>query len=408
MKNGLKLATTVALAVLAVASASLPANAFDWVSILQSLSHGVSGWTELDARQNEISTQLAAAASSGQLTATEAESFRFELNRNMQVEAQIKASGRQLSATDSISFTNSLNNLTNRINMAILSKNTSTAASLAAVDALRAQLNVQITDARNARTMTRTDFEILKRDLEHNANIQSAFTASGDAISAHQAQVLTDDLARIRAAIYQNTTVAQAGVRQLTSQRTLIEQRITTGIAGRTIPDYQAADFRKEIDRIAGMQANFLSFDGVLNANEVLAIAGELDRLSSRVDYQISMGTNGNAGNTSRGNGWGNGYGRNSRRNEHAIKEIDDRRAQLVVRINTAQNTRKLSRFDASKLRRDLDRIAQNQAQLKLSGGGRLNYDQSTKIWTDLTNLQQLLDTKLATRASGSTSYRQY
>lgn len=407
----MKLATSVALTTLMVGSFGLPVNAFDFTGILQSLSHGVSGWTELDARQNEISAQLAAAASSGQLTATEAEGFRSELNRNMQVEAQIKAYGRQLTATDAVSFTNSLNNLTNRINMAILSKNTTTAASVAAVETLRAQLNTEINEARNARTITRTDFEVIKRDLDRNAEIQNAFTTSGDAISARQAQVLTNDLARIRAAINQNITVVQSGVPQLNSQRTLIEQRIANGVAGSTIRDYQAAEFRKDMQRITAMQTSFLSIDGVLSANEVLAIANELDRLESRIDYQISMGTNQNGVNSSfRGDGYGggNGYGRGNRRNEHAMKEIDDRRAQLVVRINTAQNTRKLSRFDAGKLQRELDRIGQTQAQIKLSGGGRLTYDQSTKIWTDLTSLQQVLESKLAARASGSTSFRQY
>lgn len=412
MKNRMKLATSVALATLVLCSVSPPVQALDWAGILQNLSQGVSGWTELDARQNEISTQLTAAANSGQLTAGEVEGFRYELNRNMQVEAQIKASGRRLSATDAISFTNSLNNLTNRINIAVTSKNTSTAASVAAVETLRAQLNAQISDARNARTMTRTDFEMLKRELEHNASIQSAFTVSGDAISARQAQVLSDDLTRIRAAINQNIAVNQAGIPQLNSQRTVIEQRITNGVAGRTIRDYQAADFRQELQRIATMQANFLAIDGVLSANEVLAIASELDQLSGRVDYQISMGTNDNANTGYRGNGYDRGsgsrYGRSSRRHEHAMQEIDARRAQLLSQINTAQNTRKLSRFEVSKLKRELDLIAQSQMHLKAAGHGRLSYEQSTKIWTDLANLQQRLDNKLAARAAGSASYRQY
>lgn len=410
MKNSMKLATSVAVAAFVAGSMSLPANALDWASILQSLSHGVSGWTELEVRQSEISTQLTAAASSGQLSTTEAESFKLELSRIMQVEAQIKASGRRLNATDSISFTNSLNNLTNRINMAILSKNTSTAASLAAVESLRAQLQAQINEARTAHTMTRTDFEIIKRDLEHNANIQNAFTASGESVSVRQAQVLSDDLARIKVAINQNITTAQAGVPQLSSQRTAIEQRIAAGLAGRTIRDSQAADFRNELGQIAKMQSDFLSFDGVLSANEVLAIASELDRLSSRVDYRISMGTD-NANDTSyRGNeyGRGNGYGRNNRRNEHAMQEIDERRAQLLVRLNTAQKSRKLSRVDVSTLRSELDRIAQTQARLKLSGGRRPSYDQSTNIWTDLTKFEQLLDNKLAARASRTRAYRQY
>lgn len=404
MTNSMKLATTVAVAAFVVGALSLPANALDFTSILQNLSRGVSSWNELDARQNELSAQLTAAAGAGQLSATEAEGFKSELTRVMQVEAQIKASGRQLSATDAISFTNSLNNLTNRINLAIQSKSNSTAASLAAVESLRAQLRTQLTEARTARTIPRNEFEIIKDDLDHNANIQNAFTISGDTLTARQAQVLSEDLAKIRVAIHQNITVVQTGVPQLTNQRAVIEQKIAAGIAGRTIREYQAADLRKELDQIAKMQTDFLSIDGVLTPNEVLAIASELDRLSTRLDYHISMGTNESAVNTSyHGN---NGYGRNNRRNEHPIQELDERRAQLLVRLNTAQNTRKISRFEASKLRSELDLIAQYQAQSKLSGGGRLSYEQSAKIRADLTNFQQKLDTQLTARANSSRNYR--
>jgi hypothetical protein len=415
MNNNVKRATTVALTVFALGSLGLPAKAFDFTSILQNLSHGVSDWSELDARESEISAQLTAAAASGQLTPTEADGFKFELTRVMQVEAQIKASGRRLGATDSISFTNSLNNLTNRINIAIVSKAGSAGLSLTAVETQRAQLIAQATEARNNHTLTRTDFEIIRRDLEHNANIQNAFTVSGDgAVTTRQAQVLSDDLARIKIAIDQHLTIGQAGVPQLTSQRALIEQRITSGLASGTIRDFQAADFRAELVRIANMQTNFLTMDGVLSSNELIALAGELDRLSSRVDYQISVGTNENSANTrGNGNGWGhrNGYGNGhgyGRDNGHTVAEIDDRRAQFLTQLNSAQTRRKISGWVATKLRRQLDQIAQSEAQSKLSGGGRLSFEQSTKLWTDLTQLQLQMDNQLAARANGMTGSRQY
>jgi hypothetical protein len=409
MNNNVKCATTVALTVFALGSLSLPANAFDFTTILQNLSHGVSDWTDLDARESEISAQLTAAASSGQLTPTEADGFKFELNRVMQVEAQIKASGRRLGATDAISFTNSLNNLTNRINIAIVTRAGSAGLSLTAVETQRAQLIAQATEARNNHTLTRTDFEIIRRDLEHNANIQNAFTVSGDTVTTRQAQVLSDDLARIKIAIDQHLTIGQAGVPQLSSQRALIEQRISSGLAAGTIRNFQAADFRAELVRIANMQTNFLSMDGVLSSNELIALAGELDRLSTRVDYQISVSTNENSANTGgNGNGWGHGNGYGNRRNGHTVAEIDGRRAQLLTQLNSAQSRRKISTWAISKLRRQLDQIAQSEAQSKLSGGGRLTFEQSTKLWTDLTQLQLQMDNQLAARANGMTGSRQY
>jgi hypothetical protein len=416
MKNSMKIATTVALSTFAVCSFSPPASAIDFAAILQSLSQGVSGWTDLDARENEISSQLAVAENSGQLSATEAESFKAELARMMQVEAQIKASGRGLGATDAISCSNSLNNLTNRINMATQSRSWSTGSNLAAVETFRAQLTSQINDARAAHTMTRTDFETVSRDLEHNANIQSAFTMSGNTVTARQAQVLSDDLARIKVAINQHITVGQAGVPQLTSQRRMIERTIAAGLSDRTINDYQADKFKQDLDRIAKMQANFLAGDGSLSANEVLAIASELDRLSSRVDYQISLGTGettttttSHGDNWEHGNGYGhgngNGYGRDNHRSEQASRNIDERRAELLGQLDSAQNARKLSRYQATQLRAELDRITRNQSQLKSANGGRLSYDQSTKIASDLTSFQQHLNAQVARSRTGSRQY---
>lgn len=305
MKNSIKLAATVAVVASLSGILCPPAGAFDFQSILQNLSHGVSGWPELDNRENEISTQLNAAASSGQLSTAEADGFKGELARVQQVEFQIKASGRSLSATDAISFTNSLNNLTNRINLAISGKTTTNATNLALVDSERAQLNQRVADARTAHTITRTDADLIKRDLDHNANIQSAFTTSGDgAVTARQAQVLSDDLARIKIALDQHLTIGQAGVPQLSNQRNAIEQMIATGRSSGTINDYQATDFHRELSRIANMQTNFLAADGALSGNEIIAVAGELDRLRSRVEYQNSIAASGGPWNTG-------GYGGN-------------------------------------------------------------------------------------------------
>lgn len=435
MKISVKLATTVALLASLGGILSPPVGALDFAGILQNLSHGVSGWTELDARQNEITSQLATAAVSGQLTATEADGFKMELSRIQQVEFQIKASGRKLGAADAISFTNSLNNLTTRINLAITSKVTATATSLVSVESQRAQLNQQLLDARAAHTITLADASDIKHDLEHNANTQSAFTASGDgAVTARQAQVLSEGLARIKIALDQHLIIAQAGVPQLTSQRAAIEQMIASGLTAHTITDYQATDFRRELARIAYMQTNFLGADGALSANEVLALAGELDRLNSRIEYRISIALSQddsydgrgygyrdhdhnrdddrNGGNYRNGGdyGGGNGYGHRSYRqpSAHSLPQIHDRQAQLLTRINSAQNSRKLSRSESWRLRSEFDRIIQSETRLKAAGGGQLTYEESEKIWSDLTQLEKLVTTQIDSSSRRTAGSRQY
>lgn len=561
MKNSLKLASTVALLALFGGTFNQPANAFDFMSILQDLSGGISGWNELDTREAEMNTQITAAASSGQLTATEANGFKLEMARIAQIEAQIKASGRRLSTTDSISFTNTLNNLATRIQASIDSKTTVNTASLKDVDTLRAQLTKQINDATSAGSLTQTDAANIQHDLDHNANIESAFTASGDgAVTARQVQLLSDDLKKIKVSIDQQLKVARSAVPQLNAQRLAVEQKIAGSLSAGTLTAYQVADFRRELARIAGMQSSFVASDGGLSGNEVLTLASELDRLSDRIDSQIALAPaqpvtipgqssaaidarqaqltrrideSLSAGRISAQTAadWkhelqhiamieaafqSNPAGLNAaqvqqlsaeldemnaridqqtlatqipvqtlptisvdldtrlkqvrkritdaipqgkvtqqeanqlysdldqitdnvqsvqddsgnisdedklalqgdldrvsyrveqllRMRRMGLAQIDSRRAQLLNRINEGQSSGKLSRLEASLLKREYNRITRNETQFKALAGGALNYNQSARLWADLTQLDQLLTNEINARASGSASYR--
>src|SRR5438874_8884999 len=101
LRNSLKVATQVALIVVFGGALGQQAYAFDYSGFIQSLSGGLSNWTELDARQTELSAQITAATTSGQLTVTDSNELNYELTRVGQVETQMKASGRHLGATDS-------------------------------------------------------------------------------------------------------------------------------------------------------------------------------------------------------------------------------------------------------------------------------------------------------------------
>lgn len=561
MTKTIDLATTLAIAVLLGGTFIQPASAYDFSNILQNLAGGISGWPDLDTRQTEMGAQITAAANAGQLTAAEANGYRVELARVAQVEAQIKASGRRLGVTDSMSFTNSLNNLATRIKATIDSKTTVNIGSLTDVDALRAQLLKRVTDATSSGALTQIDSANLQRSLSHNNDIENAFKNSSDGtLTTRQVQVVSDDLQNVKTVIEQQVGLAQSAVPQLDSQRAAVETKIAASLAAGTLTNSQAVDFRRELARIANMQTSFIASNGALNGNEIYTLAGQLDRLSDRVDSQISLtplqpvaipgqstaAIDARQTQISRRIDDGLSSGRltaqtaadlkhelehiamleaayqsnssgvtsnqvqkiaaeldemNARIDQRllgstipvqtlptagvdlstrieqirtriassipqgkmtnaeatqlysdlnqindniesarddsgnlspedqismqgdvdrlnyrveqilrvrrmGLPQIEARRAQLLNRINDGQNSGKLSRLEASLLKREYNRISRNEAQFKASTGGTLNYNQSSRLWTDLTALDQLLTNEISTRANGSANYR--
>jgi hypothetical protein len=402
MKNSIKLATTVALVALLTGSICQPVDAFDFAGFLQSLNSGVSDWSDLDARQAELRTQIMIAGNSGQLSTAEATGFNYELAGVARVEAQIKASGRRLGATDSLSFTNSLNSLATRMQAAMDSKYIMNATSSRDVDVLRAQLLEQVSVAKGAGNLTQPEAGRLKRALDHNADIQNAFTTSGDgSMTPKQLQVISDDLRSVQVSINQQVKVTESTIPQLSYQRIAVERKIASNLSSGMITSSDAADYKRELARIASMQSTFLQYDGALTSNETLAIATELDRLSNRIDYRVIATP---AYSVSTGNS--SNYGWNSHRNSNGLQQVDVRKAAVLARINEAERARKLSYRQVSTLRGEYNRINQVEQSFKTSGGFRLSSVQSAQLLASLNQLDTRVSAQLVAHANGSVSYR--
>jgi hypothetical protein len=402
MKNSIKLATTVALIALLSGSVCQPVGAFDFAGFLQSLNTGVSDWSDLDARQAELRTQIMMAGNSGQLSTAEATGFNAELAGVARVEAQIKASGRRLGATDSLSFTSSLNSLATRMQAAMDSKYLVNVTSSRDVDALRAQLLEQVSVAKNAGNLTQWESARLKRSLDHNADIQSAFVLSGDgSMTARQLQVVSDDLRSVQVSINQQVKVTESTIPQLSYQRIAVERKIASNLTSGMITQTQAADYKRELARIASMQATFLQYDGALTTNETLAIATELDRLSNRIDFQVIATP---AYSVSTGNS--SSYSYSSRRTYGGYQQIDARKAQVLARITDGERRGNLSYRQASSLKREYNRIEQTEQSFRISSGTRLSSSQNAQLLASLTQLDSRVSAQLTAHANGSVSYR--
>src|SRR5438874_13655529 len=79
LRNGLKVATQVALIAVFGGALGQQAYAFDYSGFIQSLSGGLSNWTELDARQTELSAQITAATTYGKLIETDSNNINYLL-----------------------------------------------------------------------------------------------------------------------------------------------------------------------------------------------------------------------------------------------------------------------------------------------------------------------------------------
>lgn len=392
MRNSIKLAATLALLALLAGPSTQPANAYDFSDILQSLSNGISGWNDLDTRSAEMGNQITAAVAAGQLTAAEANGFKLELGRVMQAEAQIKASGRRLTATDAVSFTNSLNNLATRVQATIDSKTAVNAsASLNDVNSLRAQILKQINDAAAAGNLPQVDAAEFRHDLDHNSDIEKAFTtAGGGTVTARQVELLSDDLKKIKTAVDLQVKVAQSAVPQINAQRAAIETKIAVGVSAGTLTALQADDVRRELARIASMQSSFIASDGALTGYEVLALAGQMDRLSALLDSQIALAPVPVAAIPGQ-----------------STAAIDARQSQLTKRIDESFSLGRISSQTAADWRRELLQISMIEAAYQRNPAG-LNLAQVQNISAQLDDMnaridRQMLGTQLSTQMPATT-----
>ncbi|MBY0546654.1 MAG: hypothetical protein K2W95_05150 [Candidatus Obscuribacterales bacterium] len=157
-----------------------------------------------------------------------------------------------------------------------------------------------------------------------------------------------------------------------------IEQSLSAGI----LTWQQARTFETELNQIAAKETTFTA-DGRLSYRETNELLADLDTLDGKVKAHIA-----NYDRNRRDWGRNRNRGRGNHRNYNSTQSV------LRQRIDFGLRSGRLTRVEANRLIRDEQRIADLEAQMRLSGG-RLSYSEQRRLLTELDNLSRNITREL-------------
>lgn len=180
-----------------------------------------------------------------------------------------------------------------------------------------------------------------------------------------------------------NQTVLKANIDTL---QATIDARIEEGLTSGRLDWSDARTYRTELNRIANNESRFLS-NGFLSYRESQELVRDLDSLQARVNTSLTA----SAGYRGRHRGWDN----NNRRRYNA--SVDTRQSLLRQRIARGVTAGKLTQREADRLYRDEQRIADLEAQLRVSGN-RLSYSENRRLLSELDDFSRRVNRELNDR----------
>ncbi len=396
MKLSSKLGTTVLLVALTTSLAGQqPSFAGGFGDFVKMFTTGISNWSDLETRMSQIDAQIALGQSKGQLTSIEATSFRNQLAKIQQSEAQLKAQGQPLSLTQSLSYQNELNSLTSNISQAIDAK-VAGQALIGDIDGRISQLQVRLQENFKAGKISDPDFITLQReanDISRTANLLKARTGT---ISDDGIEMLSDRLNRLSVRIDASVNSQVMAAKQIDDRRVTLSTRIDSMVAAKKITPQDATDLREKLNQIYQMQNNFKSSGVGLDEAQIGLLASRLDQLSVRMDQmEVSQGADYDNFFSQRPS-----YGPGTR----GRGNYDFRLIQIRRHINAARRSNKLSNLEANLLRREYQRI-DDMLQATKVPGKVTSPAQWQVISTQIDDLNHLLNQEVDTRVAGGLKY---
>ncbi|MBU6452227.1 MAG: S-layer homology domain-containing protein [Cyanobacteria bacterium REEB67] len=283
----MKLAKSLALsAVVACCLTTQPARSSDFVkNLLQQFSGTVTNWDDLDSRRASVEGQIRQSVRSGELTITDADQLRTQLAPIADAVVQGRASGKALTFSQGLLFSQKLNSVTAALQQAIAAKQ----SSLPDIDALQTELSQNIDQALNTNQLTADDAARLKDQLRTTQDIETTIKSSGDgSLSPKQIETISGRLSDIKTQLVQAIKMGQSALPELNSRAAAIQHRIGAAMNAGQIGRDQAAALSGELARSAQRRDTYANGGANLNGRQILELAGDLDRTEAKLDAAIN------------------------------------------------------------------------------------------------------------------------
>lgn len=310
---------------------------------------------DVNTRQTQMLQSINDAVLQGRLTAQAAGSFRSEMERIKQSEAQYRADGK-LSVWERMRLAFELDNLQKQIDTS-LAPRTSASTDLPGREA---EITREISDALFTGRLSRQDGEIFLTEIDRIKAQEARFKADG-ALQSNEMLTLSLDLDKLQESVHAKIKPVTVNDTTTESKKAEISRRVKELLASGKITLAEANAFGQQLNGIESKEASFKANDGKLDTNESLMLAIDLESLSTALDrYQPAAASN-NSG-------------------------INQRQQEIEKLITDALYSGKLNSQQVIDLKQEFDRIASVEATYRMDGG--LSETERTTLLRDLDSLR--------------------
>lgn len=235
---------------------------------------------------------------------------------------------------------------------------------LADIDAREAQLEKRIADALSSGRLTATEAGGFKRDLDRIQENEASYRAT-NGLSTWELLRLTLDLDTLSKSLEGQMRDRQVASRDVSARMQDIDRRVREGQTTRRLSDAEVEQLRRELNRISGMEAQFRA-DGQLSADEALSLSLDLDRLSARLERQLSD-------------------------RDTTIPDLDNRLVEVTKSVDDGVAAGKLTASQSAEFKTELARL-QSLKKMYQGSGGVLTMEEALQVGLDLDRLASRIE----------------
>ncbi|MBX9670986.1 MAG: S-layer homology domain-containing protein [Candidatus Obscuribacterales bacterium] len=365
MKRSGKIALAITMAMtLGVSSSRSPAAAQPaWTQ----------NFTQVLVNVNEkltnIQRSLSDATAQGRLSPQASESFKQELNRIKDTQTQYQADGK-LSIWERARLVFEIDNLQRQIDGALGPRPTDSVSSTN-LTTRETDLSREISDALFQGRLTKSEADFFLGGLDKVKNMEASYKADG-ALNPTELASVSVELDNLTKSVRDKIRPLNIGTDSVQTKKLEVQNRIASLKSEGKITTLEADEYAQDLSRIETRENAFRQNDGVLDTNESLNIALELERLSGKLDRFQPM------------------YSQ--------APGIDARQQTLEKMLGDAFTNGKLTSQQVFELKQEFDRIASVEARYRTDGV--LSDTETLTLGRDLDQLKTKLENYVQTSAT--------
>lgn len=224
----------------------------------------------IDSRRDAIKKKLADAEAAGRLTPALATDLKMEMERIEQKERFYRADGT-LNDTETLVLASDLDVLAARVEQSL--------TALPNVTDRKRELDTRLNESLASGRLSPQDADMARQDLARISQLEATFRASESMLSDQEVVSLNREYDAVKARLDRS----MSPLPDVAAKRADLDKKLVAASSAGTLSTSAFADLKKELDRIASVEASFRSSDNSLNDWEVMTVNRDLDRLSSEI-----------------------------------------------------------------------------------------------------------------------------